>query len=769
MDFLETLFEFSNFKLLGDTLRIDFKKRITLVFGTNGSGKSSLCEALRVLASPDAPLRPLQNVRKAISVPTSFKFKFRSDASAGSWSTVSGYGIKRATIKHFDTAVATRNITVAVDPGRIIELAPFKLNVFESATALTTRFRQSLQQRQRENATELAASLESLRSSFATFAGSALATISEKSLSALAEAIDLGENFSLASELAIKRAAAADMEKASSEDGLKLLKSEERELSALLDSVDMLVANAKKIEHLDPVNKAKLVATKQEAQNILAQALVPAGATLDAVMALAKAAEPLCSLKDSSGQPCPLCRRELGEAETQIFKQYANLLDSELEREIQALKTDIATATELSTNVSKVVVADWNKNVTVPTEFLKEAIRLGAEIVDGCGVTEGVKPTASAALGLAADLSARGRELLSGKTSAIDSATKGREQTLRNLEALRKEIEPLAYGEAMKNSLSDIKTANRFVTRAALFSQGLSGFQGILTKLTNCSKKAHEALVVADFEARLDREYKCLTERDMNAFGVTLARKGADATVTVLPQIGGKDIEGVLSEGEQRIHALALFFAELETCSQSVVAFDDPISSFDYNYITNYCMRLRDFSKDHPTSQIIVLTHNWEFFVHLQNTLNKAHLTNDLAVLVLDNCVAVAEYSEDVNVLKSEIDAVLALPGEPTKTQKEALAGNMRVLVEAVVNTHVFAKQRHQYKQKSQPVSNFSDYTKLTPLLPEEATELRDLYEKLSTPEHYDPRNSYVNTDKAMFQARYDRIIAIEAAIVARK
>ena len=73
--------------------------------------------------------------------------------------------------------------------------------------------------------------------------------------------------------------------------------------------------------------------------------------------------------------------------------------------------------------------------------------------------------------------------------------------------------------------------------------------------------------------------------------------------MTVLPQVGGRGIEGVLSEGEQRIHALALFFAELETCLQSVLVFDDPISSFDYNYIANYCARLRDFAVKHPARQ----------------------------------------------------------------------------------------------------------------------------------------------------------------------
>jgi hypothetical protein len=93
----------------------------------------------------------------------------------------------------------------------------------------------------------------------------------------------------------------------------------------------------------------------------------------------------------------------------------------------------------------------------------------------------------------------------------------------------------------------------------------------------------------------------------------------------------------------------------------------------------------------------------------------------------------------------------------------------MRRLIESVVNTHVFAKQRHQYKQKSQPVTEFHEFTKLVPLLHTEATTLRDLYAKLSITEHDDPRNAYVNTDKATFQARYYSIIAVEAAVVSRK
>ena len=339
---------------------------------------------------------------------------------------------------------------------------------------------------------------------------------------------------------------------------------------------------------------------------------------------------------------------------------------------------------------------------------------------------------------------------------------------VKQLTKLRSEIEPMEYAQAIAEREEKLRETQQLATNAAFWSSILPAFTPLLKKITDKAKEAHEELVVVDFEARLNAEYKALAEKDMAAFGVRLDRKGTDAAVTVLPQIGGKDIEGVLSEGEQRIHALALFFAELETCPQSVLVFDDPISSFDYNYIANYCARLRDFTLQHPARQIIVLTHNWEFFVQFQTTLNQARLDAHLSVHVLENCAVVADYSEKLDDLKKDIEAVLAATGEPSKPMKEETAGKMRRLIESVVNAHVFNHQRHQYKQKSQAISAFKDFTKLVALLPAEATTLRDLYAKLSISEHDDPRNAYVNTDKAMFQTRYDQIIAIETSIRAR-
>ena len=215
------------------------------------------------------------------------------------------------------------------------------------------------------------------------------------------------------------------------------------------------------------------------------------------------------------------------------------------------------------------------------------------------------------------------------------------------------------------------------------------------------------------------------------------------------------------------MHALALFFAEAETSGHSVVVFDDPVSSFDYNYVENFCCRLRDFISTHSTKQIIVLTHCWEFFTHLQ--LQTKHLRDKKSVQILESDSTLGDYSERIEDLKKVIEPVLAASGEPSRETKKCLAANMRRLVEAIVNTHVFNEQRQQYKSKDIKVSVFREFTSLVPLTSDEANRLSDLFSKLSVTEHDDHRNLIVNTDKAAYQTRFEKIIDIETAIKARK
>ncbi|HEY9097636.1 MAG TPA: AAA family ATPase [Thiobacillus sp.] len=766
---LEAIGTFSGFKRLGDSLTASFPKRATIIFGANGSGKSSLCEALQILASNDAPRRPLHDVRNAATTSPSFTYKFASDAAAQSWTPPAAYGARSTSLKYFDTGIAIHNVQNSVQPGRIIELSPFKLDIFEAALKHCKELRTELAGKQNENATQLVGLAEHIRTKFEGFKGSALAELTSPTTAALEAELKLGENYSEKSGLNEKLKRKAELEKATSEEGLKLIKGEASALKVLHGEAQPILEASEKLVEIDPVVQSKTLKAKEDELEILAKALIPSGANLDKLMALIRPANAICSLHSPETTECPLCKQSLRERELELFKQYAGLLTGELDTAITELRKLIKTADKNLKVISDSTPDDWAKDSVLAMEMI-DAIKNAGRAIEarfevGEDIDQDCKDAASTMRALSDDLSER----LKAKEKLIEEAGKSRAELLKQLGEISAECQGLLYAKEILGNADLLKDTHRRTQIAAFWAAKLPDFTTVLRRVTSTAKKAHKELVVGDFKTRLNAEYIALAEKGMSAFGVELKDVGGDGAVTVDHHVAGQRIEAVLSEGEQRIHALALFFAELETCDQQVIVFDDPISSFDYNYIGNYCNRLRDLIQAHPNRQIIVLTHNWEFFVQIQTALNASRLNQHMAVHVLESCVAIDEYSEDIDVLKADIDVILAVAGEPTKAQKEVMAGKMRRLIESVVNTHVFNKQRHQFKQKNQQVSAFDDFTKVIPLLPAEAQSLRDLFAKLSITEHDDPRNAYVNTDKAMFQTRYDKIKTIETAIVGRK
>lgn len=121
-----------------------------------------------------------------------FQYKFKSGPTVQPWTQMSGYGLRQAAVKYFDTGIAIKNVKNPVEPGRIIVLTPFKLHVFEWATALTTKFREALLQEKQEASAELGRVLEEIRTEFGKFRGHPLAVIDETTSTVIPSQIDLG-------------------------------------------------------------------------------------------------------------------------------------------------------------------------------------------------------------------------------------------------------------------------------------------------------------------------------------------------------------------------------------------------------------------------------------------------------------------------------------------------------------------------------------------------------------------------------------------------
>lgn len=156
-------------------------------------------------------------------------------------------------------------------------------------------------------------------------------------------------------------------------------------------------------------------------------------------------------------------------------------------------------------------------------------------------------------------------------------------------------------------------------------------------KLQNCLEDIGNTRTISLFAGQLAKTYvsEALTDRmneELRKLDLYHIRAGISSTgdagsvrLGILLHESQLDPHLVLSEAEQRMCALAYFFAELhQSGSTSGIVFDDPVSSLDHNHRTAVARRIVEESADR---QAIVFTHDAVFFGELITLCADAQLT----------------------------------------------------------------------------------------------------------------------------------------------
>ncbi len=772
---IEWLGAFDNFKLLPSTLRLQPNPKATIVFGKNGSGKSSLCDAIKALAMPEQHERPFGNVRRPSGNRPSFEVKMAGVACPTKW--IDGrdqLGSMAGSITYFDTAIAARNIRVPVAPERIVSLAPFRLGVFDVLRAYIGRLGSELKMRHTAAEAAKKTSLARLQAALGAFPGSPFKIPATIGRSEVEAALRTAGSPPSPESLVTKRQEVDDLTKACSADGTKALQAEIRDLERLGQALKLLQGEISTLWAMQPGSKTiRHMAVIRERQT-LAASVVPKGVDVQEFLDVVAAAGHFCDLEGATvATTCPLCRQPIGSAGEALFRAYRKVLDDALEVERKQLAGALEKAKRLSEAIPAIITGDLS--TTAIEEVLRtRAITAMARIVAHAKADSDPSSEASTTMAELSTVAALVTDMLAAKQATARAAESGSSEPLRKLDIAKRQLYELEYAAILVNSAVDLGLVLTAISDEEWLRHVIPTMKTVSTQVSNTRRDAHSNLVLDTFNARLDQEYQKLSNKPMAHFGAVMVPKttarGEDAEIAMDTLIGPtgsqQKLANVMSEGEQRMHALALFFAELECSTHSVIVFDDPVSSFDFDHIENYCIRLRDFVTKHPTRQVIVLTHNWEFFVRLQDKLDM----HDPSILVLEQCSVVSSYVEKVDQLSREIQSLTGGTGFFSDGDKRTVSSAMRLLIEVVVNKTVFNDQRHRYRQPNrQPVSSFRNYVKLVPLEPNEATRLSDLYSILSQSEHDDPRNNILTIDRVSYKAHFDEIRSIEAALKARK
>lgn len=781
--FLKQVGAFANFKKLEPGLELAFDKRVTVVFGKNGTGKSSICQALKALADPVEPAEPLNNVYRDFPGEPSFVYQFDGDPASTTWQRGDGFGAEANRLMYFDTHVALANATNPMDPSRSVELTPFRLEAFDYLRTLVTAIQTSARQGIRGERDQLEREVEL----FLTSLGDTADRESEpfESLLRLVPGLlkqlinklpPLDDTHS--AKIASLQAEIEQLTEASSESGLRSLRDRRDAFTMLKRDLDVFTSSLERINPQLRVEQEQSRQQKQSALRELNSRCFPDGADPADVQALVNAGSRLAGYEqaeDAKGR-CPLCQRVHDSGSAEQFHAYYRLLTSSLTHEVQDLESALRTARQ---DIAELRRRD-QEGYTGLAQDLPEG-QPETALATACTVIEALPATEQPFVGMDLDVLAgidavrAFAEYVSAHCKQLDKSVKAAEVggvslTLK-LQAAKAGLAKMRLEQVLHEYLADasalVDQCEAFVLCSNRFHR--YDFTSLLRAMTNKGREAHEKLVLSEFEQRLNGEYEKLSDKTMGAFGVHLRPVGSQQAVAIHPEVGGSGVHRVLSEGEQKVHALAAFMCEAGLCPDRVVIFDDPVTSFDYDYINNFCKRLRDFVIENEQTQIVVLTHNWDFFVNLQLTLNSGGLSNHLSVQVLENCKSVRTYEENEERLIDEVNCLLGTSGEPADDDKAEAARVMRILIEVIVNAHVFNKQRQQFKQRRQNTSVFTDCVKIVPLTLTEANRLRDLYGELSSFDHDDPRTAYTSRSGGQMRRWFTDIMTIRDGIIDRR
>lgn len=318
----------------------------------------------------------------------------------------------------------------------------------------------------------------------------------------------------------------------------------------------------------------------------------------------------------SEGSACVYCRQDLGDAAIRLIAKYRALshdTTKQASRDARArLSTRQRTAAAIDISGLDAAVArdaalieDAPALVAAATTFTEQAKAFAAAVAEGERLDFSV--TKSAAEALSSEVAKRVKDV---DVMVENLMAKAEERHRLHAEAT-KTLRELESRILLRQLLPDIEAyvqRAKWVVRAATAGAKLPP---IHRTLTDATKDASETLLNTDFE-ELFRE-ECTALRAPTVKLHFPGRKGEPARrKSIVPQ---HKLSEILSEGEQKVIALADFLAEARLRSTAAtIVFDDPVNSLDYKRMREVVARIVRLSAQ---QQVIVFTHNIWFAVEM--------------------------------------------------------------------------------------------------------------------------------------------------------
>lgn len=317
---------------------------------------------------------------------------------------------------------------------------------------------------------------------------------------------------------------------------------------------------------------------------------------------------------------CLYCRQALEVSAQELVTRYSDYLLDKIGEDLRTAEAALPALTRevraLSSDELHAFVAEFDEQNDKPEFFteLKEIDVLQADVKTAlAGPTKVPKSVDKVAAALATPLASQSATL-DGAIAKTRDQIENRDSTLAERKA---ELLELQVGIELTKSWGEIEARVSRAKEADKLASLAKSIPTTLRGLTDLSKSASDHLINENFDKLFAEECEAL-----RAPALKVEYIGRDAKAQRRKVLSGKHRPSkVLSEGEQKVLAMADFLAEARLSGISApVVFDDPVSSLDHRRINEVADRITKLAEK---TQVIVFTHDVLFAAALLSRFEK--------------------------------------------------------------------------------------------------------------------------------------------------
>ncbi|WFQ91327.1 hypothetical protein MFERI13461_00765 [Mycoplasma feriruminatoris] len=415
---------------------------------------------------------------------------------------------------------------------------------------------------------------------------------------------------------------------------------------------------------------------------------------------------------------CPYCQRQHDEYSSEFITRYGLFLDNVVQEDIDNTYKNIEGIIHYAKNASRKTLNDFLK-FKINNDSILEFINIIQTNLLILSENSETFPK----------LSIDFVKLDKLKDDVILFTEKNKQSIFPNYVQAKKELELINKITDNTNLLSEWKQTNiKLDELRNIISKTTS------KKLSDFFKKLYAEYFSNDFVNNFNYYMEIFDKKnDFLKFKKATAEKGEIKSSLLLDiEYNNVNVVQIFSEGEMKAIILSLIFAEIKTWNnKNPLIFDDPVTSFDNFMIEEFCNIVSNMD-----NQVIIFTHNMLLVelikTYIQNKKYSLFTVQPLSGTQKGNIV-----KEMYNNVNSYLEKVSKQLKKTETINTEECSSYLRLAIESIIDEIVFNNQiPRKYTSKSiKPKINWDELVKMG-IKKEEAEILKKYYSKVSENMH---------------------------------